>query len=181
MSKILFGGSRSVSRVGAQVQAEVNKILTRGHEVIIGDANGADLALQTLLADRGYGNVTVYCSGDVCRNNLGNWKITAVPTGRKRLDFDHYAQKDARMADQADYGLFIWNGKSRGTLNTIRMLLERGRPARVYLSPRQRFVTLKTERDLEGIMAQSQIGGKQLSGKHRLRSTSPPPQPLLLE
>ena len=54
------------------------------------------------------------------------------------------------MAGEADYGLFLWNGKSRGTLNSIRMLLKRGRPVLVYVSPKRTFVTIKEERDLDG-------------------------------
>ncbi len=154
MSKVLLGGSRSVSRLSAPVRDRVENIVSQGFDVFIGDANGADRALQEYLANRRYDKVTVFCSGDVCRNNLGNWKTVFIPTGRKKLDFEHYVQKDARMADEADYGLFLWNGKSRGTLSSIRMLLARGRPTLVYVSPQRTFVTIKEERDLEDVLGE---------------------------
>jgi hypothetical protein len=56
------------------------------------------------------------------------------------------------MVGEADYGLFLWNGKSHGTLNSVRMLLKRGRPALVYISPKKSFVTMKSERDLECVL-----------------------------
>lgn len=154
MSKVVLGGSRSVSRLSAQVRERVENILSQGFDVLIGDANGADKALQEYLANRGYEKVTVFCSGEICRNNLGNWNKVFIPTVRKRFDFEHYARKDARMAGEADYGLFLWNGKSRGTLNSITMLVKRGRPALVYLSPKRSFVTVKEERDLEGVLGE---------------------------
>ena len=150
MSKVVLGGSRSVSRLSAPVRERVENIVSQGFDVVIGDANGADKALQEYLANRGCEGVTVFCSGNVCRNNLGNWKTVFVSTNRKRFDFEHYVQKDAQMAGEADYGLFLWNGKSRGTLNSIRMLLKRGRPVLVYVSPKRTFVTIKEERDLDG-------------------------------
>ncbi|MBI2166371.1 MAG: hypothetical protein HYU29_08240 [Chloroflexi bacterium] len=154
MSKVILGGSRSVSRLNAPVRERVENIVSQGFDIVIGDANGADKALQEYLATRGYEKVTVFCSGDVCRNNLGNWKTVFIPTGRQKLDFEHYAQKDARMVGEADYGLFLWNGKSHGTLNSVRMLLKRGRPALVYISPKKSFVTMKMERDLEGVLGE---------------------------
>lgn len=68
---------------------------------------------EAMSTSREYKRVTVFCSGGVCRNNLGNWKTVFVSTNRKRFDFEHYAQKDAQMAAEADHGLFLWNGKSR--------------------------------------------------------------------
>ncbi len=152
MNTVLLGGSRSISRLAVPVQDRIENIVSQGFEILIGDANGADRVFQAHLASRGYKNVTVFCSGNACRNNVGNWKVTFVQTGRVKLDFEHYAQKDAQMASKADYGLFLWNGKSRGTLNSVRMLLERGRPVLVYISPKKSFVTLKKYRDLQSVM-----------------------------
>ena len=53
MSKVVLGGSRSVSRLSAPVRERVENIVSQGFDVVIGDANGADKALQEYLANRG--------------------------------------------------------------------------------------------------------------------------------
>ncbi|MDP3064589.1 MAG: hypothetical protein Q8O40_15490, partial [Chloroflexota bacterium] len=67
----------------------------------------------------------------------------------------HYVQKDVRMASEADCGFFLWNGKSRGTLNSIQMLLERERPVLVYLSPKGSFLDLRNTADLAGVLGET--------------------------
>lgn len=178
MSKVFLGGSRSASRLSAPVRERIENILSQGFDVVVGDASGADRAFQSYLAERGYANVTVFCSGSVCRNNLGNWKTTHVPTGRNKLDFQHYARKDAQMAGEADYGFFLWNGKSRGTLNSILMLLQRQRPALVYLSPKRRFITLKQEADLVGILSEIPPEAANVYGARPKKSDRPTQQAL---
>jgi hypothetical protein len=172
MSKVLLGGSRSLSRLSAPVRDRIENIVSQGFDIVIGDANGADRALQEYLANRGYERVTVFCSGDTCRNNLGNWNTVFISTGRKTFDFKYYAQKDARMAGEADYGLFLWNGKSRGTLNSIRMLLERRRPTLVYLSPKKSFVTMRDERDIEQVLGDFSTAITLPSQRHPKKTTS---------
>lgn len=152
MKEVFLGGSRSISRLTAPTRERIDNILSKGLHVIVGDANGADKAFQAYLAERGYGNVTVFCSGSICRNNLGNWKTSHVASDSDKFDFRHYAKKDAQMADEADYGFFVWNGESRGTANSILMLVKRQRPALVYLAPKRRFVTLRQEADLTAIL-----------------------------
>lgn len=160
MTKVFFGGSRRLSRLNAEVRARIDNVLSKSFDVLIGDANGADKAIQDYLARKQHPNVTVFCAGTVCRNNLGRWKIEYVATGQGRPDFRHYAEKDAQMVNQADYGFFLWDGKSKGTLNNIVRLVERGRPSLVYLSPRKVFVTIKDKDDLNDMISQlePQIG-----------------------
>ena len=176
MSKVVLGGSRSASRLSALVRERVENIISQGLDVVIGDANGADKALQEYLADRRYDKVTVFCSGDVCRNNLGNWEKVFVPSGRKKLDFEHYALKDAQMVGEADYGLFLWDGKSRGTLNSIRMLLKRGRPALVYLSPKKCFLSMKEEQDIECVISEFGPATPHRRGGRPKKGIKPPAQ-----
>src|SRR2546422_5074162 len=119
MSKVFLGGSRKITRLNADIRRRVDNVIANGFVVLIGDANGADKAFQKYLAEKNYTNVTVYCSGHACRNNLGDWKIEYVPSDRKKKDFEHYVKKDAQMGRDAEYGLFLWDGKSKGTLNNI--------------------------------------------------------------
>jgi hypothetical protein len=50
--------------------------------MFIGDANGADRALQQRLADRGYERVVVYAVTGMLRNNVGHWKVRSVDAPR---------------------------------------------------------------------------------------------------
>ncbi|MBI4217039.1 MAG: hypothetical protein HY687_06615 [Chloroflexi bacterium] len=153
MTKVFFGGSRRLSRFNAEIRARIDNVLLKGFGVLIGDANGADKAVQKYLAEKRYPDVRVFCAGVTCRNNLGDWNVESVSSDRNRADFLHYAKRDARMADQADYGFFLWDGKSKGTLNNIVMLLKQEKPALVYVSPRKEFIIVKHMDDLKALLS----------------------------
>ena len=154
MTKVFFGGSRRLSRLNAEIRARIDRVLQGGGAVVIGDANGADRAIQQYLTQKGYSNVTVFCAGVTCRNNLGHWNVEWEATDHKRPAFLHYARRDARMADQVDCGFFLWDGRSKGTLNSVVMLLKQGKPALVYLSPEKRFVTISHMDHLKAMIDQ---------------------------
>ena len=80
--------------------------------VLIGDANGADKAMQSYFAAKGYQNVIVYCMDDRCRNNVGDWPTKQVTANRQKKGFAYYATKDEEMAQAASYGFMIWDGRS---------------------------------------------------------------------
>lgn len=156
MTKVFLGGSRRISRLSAEIRIRIDNVLSKGFDVLIGDANGADKAIQGYLVRKQYPNVTVFCAGTVCRNNLGDWRTENVPTDRKTPDFRHYAKKDAQMAERADYGFFLWDGNSKGTLDNIVRLVGQGKPALVYLSPKKEFVTIRDANDLKQITSQDE-------------------------
>jgi hypothetical protein len=56
------------------------------------------------------------------------------------------------MAEEADYGLMLWDGVSRGTLNNIRNLLHRGKPVVIFYSPDQSFHTIRCAEDLSTLL-----------------------------
>ena len=67
--KVFIGGSRAVSKLNASIRDRIEDVvINRGHTVIVGDANGADKAVQQYLADRHYRHVVVFCMEN-CRNN----------------------------------------------------------------------------------------------------------------
>ena len=82
MNTVFIGGSRRVSRLPAAARDRVDNVIEKGLAVSVGDANGADKAVQKHLADARYDRVTVYCSGDSCRNNIGQWKTRHVKAKR---------------------------------------------------------------------------------------------------
>jgi probable addiction module antidote protein len=147
MNTVFVGGSRQVSRLSAQVQERLKNITSSGSHVIVGDANGADKAVQRFMLNQSYDNVTVYCSGESCRNNLGQWQTRNIQTSAKAGGFDFYAAKDREMAREADFGLMIWDGKSFGTLLNILRLIRAGKKAVLLNVPEKEAITFKTTND----------------------------------
>lgn len=121
--------------------------------MLIGDANGADRAMQKYLAEKSYKNVLIFCAGNNCRNNIGGWETRLIQSDRVNKDFQYYAIRDEKMSDEADYGFMVWDGKSKGTLNNIVNLVERKKLVIVYLSPKRKFVTLRSDSDLAELLS----------------------------
>jgi predicted Rossmann fold nucleotide-binding protein DprA/Smf involved in DNA uptake len=72
-STVFIGGSRRVARLPAQVTERLNKIIGSGFRIVVGDAAGVDNAVRKYLMDASYSHVTVFCSSDRVRSNLGSW------------------------------------------------------------------------------------------------------------
>jgi len=58
--------------------------------------------------------------------------------------------KDAAMAEEADYGLLLWDGESVGTLVNVARLVSGGNSVVLYVAPNRSFLTLRTRADLRG-------------------------------
>ncbi len=156
MEAVFLGGSRRIARLNEGIRSKLDKLLDRGLWMVVGDANGADRALQQHLADRGYERVVVYAVTGMLRNNVGDWKVRFVDAPKRARGFDLYSVKDAQMAKDASYGLMLWDGKSRGTLENVRNLLALGKPVEVHLDPARRFVSL-SKTNLAAILEQHGI------------------------
>ena len=100
MTTVFLSGSRQLSRLNASIETRISNMIEKGLRIIVGDASGADKAMQTFLSDAKYSNVIVYCAGETCRNNIGprGWlgalrssiyfsvhQLQAVHSDRKRL------------------------------------------------------------------------------------------------
>jgi probable addiction module antidote protein len=146
MSTIFIGGSRHISRLPAEIKQRLDNIVASRHQVVIGDANGADKAVQKHLLDVGYDKVTIFCSGDTCRNNLGGWRThhVSAPRNVKGYQFQFYAAKDREMAREADFGLMIWDGKSAGTILNVLRLVRAGKIAVVINVPEKSSLNIKS-------------------------------------
>lgn len=168
MNKVFIGGSRRLSRLNADVRQRLDNILQKGYSVLIGDANGADKAVQQYLFDKNYKNVLVYCVGEKCRNNIGQWetKLVREPTGAGTLkDFRYYTIKDLEMIKDTDYGFMIWDTKSKGTLNNIVNLLQGNKIVIVYVSKDKKFYTLRALNDLEVLLTRCDKSSLEYLGK----------------
>lgn len=54
MTRIFIAGSRQITRLPAEVKARIDTMIDKGFEILVGDANGADRAVQSYLAEKGY-------------------------------------------------------------------------------------------------------------------------------
>jgi len=148
MKKVFIAGSRRLSRVPPEVRQRLDEMIRRELTILVGDANGADKAVQAYFAEKGYANVTVYCTGGDCRNNVARWPIRAVPAPHASRDFAYFTAKDAAMADDADVALMLWDGQSSGTIVNVARLVSRSKPTVIYSAPTKTFATLKTPEEL---------------------------------
>jgi hypothetical protein len=55
------------------------------------------------------------------------------------------------MADTGDYGLMLWEGKSKGTVNNVVKLSRDHKPVVVYVASTGRFRTIKDFDDVEDL------------------------------
>lgn len=152
MNSVFVAGSREISRLNPKIRERLDNILQQNLRVLVGDANGADKAIQGYLAKCCYVKVEVYCM-EVCRNNIGNWpaRYHAGEPGTKH-DRHYFGIKDMAMARDADCGFMLWDGKSKGTLTNIVNLLNLRKRALLYLSPTKQFLKLSSFDELQEVL-----------------------------
>ncbi len=152
---VFIGGSIGISKLNAAIRARLDDFMKRGNAILIGDANGADKAVQMYLAKRGYRNVTVFCMEE-CRNNIGAWPTRSIEPPSKRKDSSYYAAKDFVMFQEAQCGVMLWDAKSKGTLQNMLNLIGAGKRTLVYFAPSKDFHVLANEQDLHVLLARCQ-------------------------
>jgi len=175
MTTVFIGGSRAVARLNGIVRDKLDDLIHRHCMILIGDANGADKAVQQHFLERGYQHVAVYCM-DHCRNNLGNWPAKHISRPGARKDFAYYALKDLAMAEDAKCGLMLWDGKSKGTLANVQRLLGQEKKTLVYFAPQKTFHKLTSEQDLAALLQrcdQEDIRAAQQQIRAKISSQAP--------
>lgn len=172
MTKVFIGGSRRIARLGKPVLERLESIVNQGHAVVVGDANGVDKAVQKFFLEKGYKNVEVFVSGKECRNNLGGWRVRQVPLLNGKRGFGSYSARDLAMANEAGVGFFIWDGKSKGTLNNILSMLSMGKNSLVFACEHKRLVTVRAKDDLK------QLGHQQVGKENLLPPGADKRQPI---
>jgi hypothetical protein len=153
MKKVFIGGSRRLSRLNNKVTQTLDRLIERELTIIIGDANGADKAVQNYLSKKQYRNVIVFCMQDYCRNNLGNWESRRIVSDQKIKNFKYYATKDLAMVNETDYGFMLWDSESKGTLNNIVNLLMKNKQVVVYFSPKKSLYQLNNINDISKLLS----------------------------
>lgn len=152
MTTVFLSGSRQLRRLNDVIKARINNMIEKDFRILVGDANGADKAMQNFLSDVNYSNVVVYCAGETCRNNIGNWKVKQVSVDPKLKGRDFYTVKDKEMASKADYGFVLWDGKSAGSINNVFELLKYDKQVVVYFSPEKEFHTISHVNDVNALL-----------------------------
>lgn len=152
MTKVFLSGSRRLSRINDAIRERLDNMASNHLSIIVGDASGADKAMQTHLAEIGYEDVTVFCAGEHCRNNVGHWAIRTIDVSDGVKGREFYARKDREMARLADIGFVLWDGKSAGSMANIVELLKLDKKAVVYFGPDKTFYTLCDEDDVNALL-----------------------------
>lgn len=152
MTSVFIGGSRAISKLNKVIREQLDHFIAKQCTILIGDANGADKAVQQHFAEKHYPNVIVFCM-EHCRNNVGGWQTRTITAPPKAKGFEYYAAKDAAMAQEAKCGVMLWDGESRGTLNNVLNLLGHGKKVLVYLGSHKSFYRLSNEDDLDALFA----------------------------
>jgi hypothetical protein len=125
--KIFIFGSISIKTLDSQAISLLDSIMANGQAVLTGDAFGVDKLVQQYLFEHNYQSVIVYYAGDTIRNNVGNWQTRQINNGNNLKGRKLYQLKDTAMAQDADCGLMIWDGKSRGTKFNIEKMSKLGK------------------------------------------------------
>ena len=137
--KVFVGGGKTIGHLPNKVVSTLDSFMERGEHIIVGDAHGCDLTLQTHLHSKGYPNVTIYCSGEKCRFNIGAWteKHISVPEGLEGYSF--YREKDLAMIGDCDCALLVYERRSRATRSYIYNLKALGKPVFAFNVERDCF------------------------------------------
>ena len=152
---VFIGGSRAVCKLNKVIRERLDDLMRRGCTILLGDASGADKAVQTYFAKRRYEKLVVFCTGE-CRNNIGAWPTRSIDPPNERRDFTYYAAKDLVMVKEAQCGVMLWDAKSKGTLQNMLNLVGAGKRTLVYFAPTKDFHVVASEGDLQTLLARCQ-------------------------
>lgn len=152
MTSVFLSGSRRITRLPATVVERIHAMIEGELDILIGDANGADRLMQVLLADLGYRRVMIYHSGDVVRNNVGGWDSVGVQVEAGIEGRAFFARKDRKMAELADFGFIVWDGKSAGSIANASEMTRLGKKCVMYVAPRHGFAVAREPRDVEQLL-----------------------------
>lgn len=147
MTCVVLGGSRHISKVNDEVRVRLDRIVRQSFQIVVGDANGADKALQKYLADLAYASVEIFCSGGSPRNNVGRWPCRQVTTKARPGTFEFFAAKDQAMANEATVGFMLWDGRSAGTMLNVWRLMQMRKPSLVHLQTQRTFLEVRSQED----------------------------------
>ena len=59
MTTVFIAGSIKIKHLDRKFKERIDKVIASGFDVVVGDADGADTAIQTYLFEQGSSNTTV--------------------------------------------------------------------------------------------------------------------------
>lgn len=183
MATVFIGGSIDIRELDPEVKARIDRAIAQGDTLVIGESAGIDSCVQAYLQERGAGCAVVYSSGsEPPRSNVGDWpvehvEVTHAEPGTRAF----FAGKDTALAQAADWGLMVWNGRSSGTLRDVVELLRRGKTSVVFLHENKVFVEVRSLGDFDRLIARMSEAARRDADKEiglqgtltELRSVSP--------
>lgn len=151
--KVFIAGAKSITTLDSPVIEKMASIRAKGIHVLVGDCYGVDSEVQRFYSDARYKNVDVYASNGKARNNIGLWNVVSVsvPDGVKGYKF--YRCKDIAMAQDADLGLMVWDGRSKGTLSNAITMVAKGKTVLIYMTTLKRMFAVNNLRELRSLVA----------------------------
>lgn len=155
--KVFISGSRHVKTLSPKSREMLSAFCDDHVDILIGDCYGVDAEVQRFI--QSYGNVTVYASEGMARNNIGDWPVVAVPAAHASNEREFYRQKDIAMAADSDMGYVIWDGKSRGSRMNIETLWQLRKPVLVLMTSQERLYNLKPYNDITDFIEGTKNGG----------------------
>lgn len=148
MPTVFIAGSIKIKKLHPRFVERISNIVADKMDVVVGDASGADTAIQRELFNQLAEKVTVYCSGDEPRNNIGDWKVVNVQSSAEPGTRAFFSAKDLTMAGRADFGLMLWDTASTGTLSNVFELLRGGKKSVVFVNKHHQFINVKEPTDI---------------------------------
>lgn len=147
--QVFIAGPRTISRLEPELLKHLDTLIDNGYTILIGDSIGIDKVVQEYLAARQYKKVKIYASNGIARVNIGGWDVMKIKVPADKKGFAFYAAKDLTMADEADYGIMVWNGSSKGTLNNFLNMARLGKKVLVYYTPDRKFHLMQSLEDIK--------------------------------
>ena len=166
MAVVFLGGSRHLRSLPDAFRQRLDSVVNRGHEVLVGDADGADAAIQAHLRAAGHLAVTVFHSGRKPRFDVGGFATRCISTPAGASGYGLHAFKDRSMAEAADFGLMAWDGRSPGTVMNVLRLLNQEKPSVLFSARDSSFRTIKTPEDRDAFLASAPNAARLLSDLH---------------
>lgn len=119
----------------SEIQNELNRYITNGNKVIVGDAPGIDRQVQEYLNKLGYSNVEVYGPGKQVRYTANKkWKTNPIDAPEfEEGSKEWLAKKDIVMSKVADEGLaVILDEGAKATRKNVERLINDNKDVKVY-------------------------------------------------
>lgn len=124
---VFIGGSCEIIGAPSYWDAFLDLVMSAQSAIVVGDAPGVDSYTQDYLMRHQYKNVTVCYTGE-CRCNCWGWPTKNITTAEKEDGYwTNHMPKDVFMCHECDYGLFLWNGRSRATAKNFERLARQGK------------------------------------------------------